>query len=61
MTRALAEQTLQDFFSTDVDIKPTEIITQVAKYFHLTLMIWWGVRERKRGACPQIAMYLPVK
>ena len=29
VTRALAEQTLQDFFSTDVEIKPTDIITQV--------------------------------
>lgn len=36
VTRALAEQTLQDFFTTDVEIKPTDIISQVAKYFHLT-------------------------
>lgn len=59
MTRALAEQTLQDFFTTDVEIKPTDIISQVAKYFHLTFEDLVGKSRTKNVAVPrQIAMYL---
>ena len=59
VTRALAEQTLQDFFSTDVEIKPTEIITQVAKYFHLTFDDLVGrARTKNVALARQIAMYL---
>lgn len=36
VSRALAEHTLQDFFTSDVEIKPADIISQVAKYFYLT-------------------------
>ena len=49
VTRALAEQTLQDFFSTDVEIKPTDIITQVAKYFYITFDDIVGRRVRRRS------------
>ncbi|MFR0589090.1 chromosomal replication initiator protein DnaA [Bifidobacterium apri] len=59
VTRALAEQTLQDFFSTDVEIKPTDIITQVAKYFHLTFDDLVGrARTKNIALARQIAMYL---
>ena len=59
VTRALAEQTLQDFFTTDVEIKPTDIISQVAKYFHLTFEDLVGKSRTKNVAVPrQIAMYL---
>lgn len=59
VTRALAEQTLQDFFSTDVEIKPTDIITQVAKYFHLTFDDLVGrARTKNVALARQIAMYL---
>ena len=59
VTKALAEQTLQDFFTTDVEIKPTDIISQVAKYFHLTFEDLVGKSRTKNVAVPrQIAMYL---
>ncbi|MFR1284787.1 MAG: chromosomal replication initiator protein DnaA [Bifidobacterium pseudocatenulatum] len=59
VTRALAEQTLQDFFSTDVEIKPTDIITQVAKYFYITFDDIVGrSRTKKIALARQIAMYL---
>lgn len=59
VTSALAEQTLQDFFSTDVEIKPTDIITQVAKYFHLTFDDIVGrTRTKNIALARQIAMYL---
>ena len=59
VTRALAEQTLQDFFATDVEIKPTDIITQVAKYFRLTFDDLVGRSRTKNIAnARQIAMYL---
>ncbi|NMM94803.1 chromosomal replication initiator protein DnaA [Bifidobacterium oedipodis] len=59
VTRALAEQTLQDFFTTDVEIKPTDIIGQVAKYFHLTFDDLVGRSRTKNVALArQIAMYL---
>ena len=51
VTKALAEQTLQDFFTTDVEIKPADIITQVAKYFYLTFDDIVGrSRTKKIGA-----------
>lgn len=59
VTTALAEQTLQDFFSTDVEIKPTDIISQVAKYFHLTFDDIVGrTRTKNIAMARQIAMYL---
>ena len=59
VTRALAEQTLQDFFSADVEVKPTDIITQVAKYFRLTFDDLVGRSRTKNIAnARQIAMYL---
>ena len=59
VTRALAEQTLQDFFTTDVEIKPVDIIGQVAKYFHLTFEDLVGRSRTKEVAqARQISMYL---
>ena len=56
---ALAEHTLQDFFATDVEIKPTDIITQVAKYFYITFDDIVGrSRTKKIALARQIAMYL---
>ncbi|WP_417852145.1 chromosomal replication initiator protein DnaA [Bifidobacterium panos] len=59
VTRAMAEQTLQDFFTTDVEIKPTDIIGQAAKYFHLTFDDIVGRSRMKNIALArQVAMYL---
>ena len=59
VTRALAEQTLQDFFTTDVEVKPSDIIGQVAKYFHLTFdQIVGRARTKNVVLARQIAMYL---
>lgn len=59
VTCALAEQTLQDFFTTDVEIRPTDIITQVAKYFHLTFDDIVGrTRTKNIALARQTAMYL---
>ena len=59
VTRALAEQTLQDFFTSDVEIKPTDIIGQVAKYFHLTFDDMVGrARTKNVAMARQVAMYL---
>lgn len=59
VTVALAEQTLQDFFSTDIEVKPTDIIGRVAKYFHLTFDDIVGPqRNRNITLARQIAMYL---
>ncbi|MSS12687.1 chromosomal replication initiator protein DnaA [Bifidobacterium tsurumiense] len=59
VSRAQAEQTLQDFFSTDVEIKPTDIIGQVAKYFHLTFDDLVGRSRTKNVAMArQVSMYL---
>ena len=59
VTRALAEQTLADFFSMDVEVKPTDIIGQVAKYFHLTFddIVGRG-RTKQVSMARQVAMYL---
>ncbi|WP_055427957.1 chromosomal replication initiator protein DnaA [Bifidobacterium aesculapii] len=59
VTRAMAEQTLQDFFTTDVEVKPTDIISQVARYFHLTFEDITGKSRMKNIATArQVAMYL---
>ena len=59
VTRAMAEQTLQDFFTTDVEVKPTDIISQAAKYFHLTFDDIVGRSRMKNIALArQVAMYL---
>ncbi|KAB7790361.1 chromosomal replication initiator protein DnaA [Bifidobacterium leontopitheci] len=59
VTRALAEQTLQDFFTTEVEIKPTDIIGQTAKYFHLTFDDIVGrARTKNIALARQVAMYL---
>lgn len=59
VTRALAEQTLQDFFSVEVELKPTDIIAKVAKYFHLTFDDLVGPgRQKNITLARQIAMYL---
>ncbi|NEG55617.1 chromosomal replication initiator protein DnaA [Bifidobacterium platyrrhinorum] len=59
VTRAMAEQTLQDFFTTDVEVKPTDIISQVARYFHLTFEDITGKSRMKNIAIArQVAMYL---
>ena len=59
VTRALTERTLQDFFTTDVEVKPTDIIARVAKYFHLTFDDIVGPgRPRSVTLARQIAMYL---
>ncbi|BDR52094.1 hypothetical protein KIM372_00010 [Bombiscardovia nodaiensis] len=59
VTQTLAEQTLQDYFATDVEIKPTDIISQVAKYFHLTFDDLVGrTRTKNIALARQIAMYL---
>ena len=59
VTRALAEHTLQDFFTSDVEIKPADIISQVAKYFHLTFDDIVGRSRTKNIALArQVAMYL---
>ncbi|BDR53890.1 hypothetical protein KIMH_00010 [Bombiscardovia apis] len=59
VTRILAEQTLEDYFATDVEVKPTDIISQVAKYFHLTFDDLVGrTRTKNIALARQIAMYL---
>lgn len=59
VTRIMAEQTLQDFFTADVEIKPTDIISQAAKYFHLTFDDIVGRSRMKNIALArQVAMYL---
>ncbi|WP_404801616.1 chromosomal replication initiator protein DnaA [Bifidobacterium saimiriisciurei] len=59
ITRTLAEQTLQDFFTTEVEIKPTDIITQVAQYFQLSFDDLVGPWRAKNVALArQIAMYM---
>lgn len=59
VTRALAEQTLQDFFTSDVEVRPIDIISQVAAYFHLTFDDIVGTsRARNIALARQIAMYL---
>lgn len=59
VSKALAEQALQDFFATDIEVKPTDIISQVAQYFHMTFDELVGRQRTKNVALArQIAMYL---
>ena len=59
VTRAMAEQTLQDFFTTDIEVKPADIISQVAQYFHLSFDDIVGKSRMKNIAVArQVAMYL---
>lgn len=59
VTCALVEQTLQDFFTAEVEIRPTDIITQVAQYFQLSFDDLVGPWRAKNVALArQIAMYL---
>ncbi|KFI60111.1 chromosomal replication initiator protein DnaA [Bifidobacterium gallicum] len=58
ITRILAEQVLKDY-NTNVEVKPTDIIGQVAKYFYLTFDDLVGRSRTKNVALArQIAMYL---
>ena len=59
VSKALAEQALQDFFASDIEVRPTDIIGQVAKYFHMTFDEIVGRSRTKNVALArQIAMYL---
>ena len=59
VSRVLAERALQDFFASDIEIRPTDIIGQVAKYFHLTFdEIVGRTRTKNVALSRQIAMYL---
>ena len=59
VSKALAEQALQDFFATDIEVRPTDIIGQVAQYFHMTFDELVGRQRTKNVALArQIAMYL---
>lgn len=59
ITKPLAEQTLQDFFNHDVEIKPTDIISQTANYFRLTFDDLVGrTRTKNVALARQVAMYL---
>lgn len=59
VSKALAEQALQDFFAIDIEVRPTDIIGQVAQYFHLTFDELVGRQRTKNVALArQIAMYL---
>ncbi|KFF31801.1 chromosomal replication initiator protein DnaA [Bifidobacterium bombi] len=55
----LAERALHDLYTSDVEIKPTDIISQIAQYFHLTFDDIVGRSRTKNVALArQIAMYL---
>lgn len=59
VSKALAEQALQDFFATDIEVRPTDIISQVAQYFHMTFDELVGrTRTKNVALARQIAMYL---
>lgn len=59
VSKALAEQALQDFFASDIEVRPTDIIGQVAQYFHMTFDEMVGRSRTKNVALArQIAMYL---
>ena len=59
VSKALAEQALQDFFATDIEVRPSDIISQVAQYFHMTFDELVGRQRTKNVALArQIAMYL---
>ncbi len=59
VSKSLAEQALQDFFTTDIEVRPSDIIGQVAQYFHMTFDELVGRQRTKNVALArQIAMYL---
>ena len=59
VSRVLAEKALQDFFASDIEVRPTDIIGQVAQYFHLTFdEIVGRTRTKNVALSRQIAMYL---
>lgn len=59
VTTALAEQTLQDYFVSDVQVTPTDIISQTAAYFQLTFDDLVSSRRSKNIALArQVAMYI---
>ena len=59
VSKSLAEQALQDFFATDIEVRPSDIIGQVAQYFHMTFDELVGRQRTKNVALArQIAMYL---
>jgi chromosomal replication initiator protein len=59
VTTALAEQTLQDYFVSDVQVTPTDIISQTAGYFQLTFDDLVSSRRSKNIALArQVAMYI---
>lgn len=59
VTTALAEQTLQDYFVSDVQVTPTDIISQTAAYFQLTFDDLVSARRSKNIALArQVAMYI---
>lgn len=59
VTTALAEQTLQDYFVSDVQVTPTDIISQTAAYFQLTFddLVSSG-RSKNVALARQVAMYI---
>lgn len=59
ITKSLAEQTLQDYTNSTVEITPTNIITSVANYYKLTFDDIVGSSRTKNVAqARQVAMYM---
>jgi chromosomal replication initiator protein len=59
ITASLAEQTLQDYFVSNIQVTPTEIISATATYFQLTFDDLVSARRSKDVALArQIAMYI---
>ena len=59
VSRTLAEQTLHDFFNSDVEVTPTSIITNVAHHYTLTFDDIVGPSRTKNVAeARQVSMYL---
>lgn len=59
VTHSLAEQTLHDFFNSDVEVTPTNIITNVAQHYQLTFDDIVGPSRTKNVAeARQVSMYL---
>lgn len=59
ITRSLVQQTLQDFFTAEVEIRPTDIINIVATYFSVSFDEIVGPWRAKNVVFPrQVAMYL---
>lgn len=59
VTLALAEQTLQDYFVSDVQVTPTDIISHTAAYFQLTFDdLVSSRRSAPIALARQVAMYI---